>query len=66
MNPRLDSAWDLLEEATAWVLLVGLVALLVGALVVIVLTAMQLNQDRKKDNLIIKEKQAETKEREKE
>jgi len=66
MNPRFDSAWDLLEEATAWVLLVGLVALLVGALVVIVLTAMQLNQDRKKDNLIIKEKQAEAKEREKE
>ena len=66
MDFKFDSAWELLGEATAWVLLVGLVALLVGALIVIVLTAMQLNQDRKKDNLIIKEKQAEAKEREKE
>ena len=66
MNSRFDSAWDLLGEATAWVLLVGLVALLVGALVVIVLTAMQMSRDRKKDNLIIKEKQARAKEREQE
>ena len=66
MNSRFDSAWDLLGEATAWVLLVGLVALLVGALVVIVLTAMQMNRDRKKDNLIIKKKQAEAEEKEQE
>lgn len=66
MNSRFDSAWDLLGEATAWVLLVGLVALLVGALAVIVLTAMQMNRDRKKDNLIIKKKQAEAEEKEQE
>lgn len=66
MNARFDSAWDLLGEATAWVLLVGLVALLVGALAVIVLTAMQMNRDRKKDNLIIKKKQAEAEEKEQE
>lgn len=66
MNARFDSAWDLLGEATAWVLLVGLVALLVGALAVIFLTAMQMNRDRKKDNLIIKKKQAEAEEKEQE
>lgn len=66
MNSRFDSAWDLLGEATAWVLLVGLVALLVGALAVIVLAAMQMNRDRKKDNLIIKKKQAEAEEKEQE
>ena len=66
MNARFDSAWDLLGEATAWVLLVGLVALLVGALAVIILTAMQMNRDRKKDNLIIKKKQAEAEEKEQE
>lgn len=66
MDARFDSAWDLLGEATAWVLLVGLVALLVGALAVIVLTAMQMNRDRKKDNLVIKKKQAEAEEKEQE
>lgn len=44
------SPWKLLGDFTAWVLIIGLTALVVAAVVLMVMTAMQLHHDRKTDN----------------
>lgn len=44
------SPWRLLGDFTAWVLIIGLTALVVAAVVLMVMTAMQLHHDRKTDN----------------
>lgn len=43
------SPWELLSAFTAWVLIIGLVALVVAAAVLLVMTAMQLHRDHKTD-----------------
>lgn len=44
------SPWKLLGDFTAWVLIIGLTAMVVAAVVLLVMTAMQLHRDRKTDN----------------
>ena len=44
------SPWDLLGDFTAWVLIIGLTTLVVAAVVLMVMTALQLHHDRKTDN----------------
>lgn len=44
------SPWKLLGDFTAWVLIIGLTTLVVAAVVLMVMTAIQMHHDRKTDN----------------
>lgn len=48
------SPWKLLGDFTAWVLIIGLTAMVVAAVVLMVMTAMQLHRDRKTDKELLK------------